>query len=59
MDNNQRKKNGSGLVSLVTAGLHNIINRIFRETGPFQWLRELFQNSVEAGATRIDRKSVV
>ncbi len=53
MDNKQRKKNGSGLVSLVTAGLHNIINRIFRETGPFQWLRELFQNSVEAGATRI------
>ncbi len=53
MDNEQHKKTGASLVGMLTAGLHNIINRIYRETGPFQWLRELLQNSIEAGATRI------
>jgi len=53
MDDTRRTKTETGLVGLVATGLHNIIDRIFRETGPYQWLRELFQNSCEAGATRI------
>ena len=53
MEEKQHKKNGTGLVGMLAAGLHNIINRIYRETGIFQWLRELLQNSIEAGATRI------
>lgn len=37
-----------------TAGTQHLIERTYRESGPFQWGREGLMNSLEAGATRVD-----
>lgn len=38
---------------IKAVGIQNIIRRTYQESGPFQWARELLQNSLEAGATRV------
>lgn len=35
-------------------GESTFVNRWFRSCGPYQWARELLQNSLEAGATRVN-----
>ncbi len=35
-------------------GASNFVNRMFEACGPYQWARELLQNSVEAGAKRVE-----
>lgn len=38
---------------MKAAGTQHLIERVYRESGKYQWVRELFFNGVEAGATRI------
>lgn len=35
-------------------GASNFVNRMFEACGPYQWARELLQNSIEAGATKVE-----
>lgn len=35
-------------------GASNFVNRMFEACGPYQWARELLQNSIEAGAGRVE-----
>jgi hypothetical protein len=35
-------------------GASNFVNRMFEACGPYQWARELLQNSIEAGAKRVE-----
>ena len=39
---------------MKTAGTHHLIERTYRESGQFQWVRESLVNAIEAGATRIE-----
>lgn len=39
---------------MKTTGTHHLIERIYRESGTFQWVRETVINALEAGATRIE-----
>jgi len=52
MTEKEKNKNES-LIGLSVRGIKNIVNRFYRETGAFQWLRELTKNSIEAEATKI------
>ena len=36
------------------SAVRDFVNRGYREGAPFQWVRELYKNSEEAGATRIE-----
>jgi hypothetical protein len=39
---------------METAGTQHLIERAYRESGQFQWVREMQVNAKEAGATRIE-----
>lgn len=39
---------------METAGTQHLVNRTYRESGPFQWARETYINAREAGATRVE-----
>lgn len=39
---------------MKTAGTEHLIERTYRESGTFQWVRETYKNAVEAEATRIE-----
>jgi hypothetical protein len=39
---------------MKTAGTQHFIERTYRESGTFQWVRETFKNAEEAGATRVE-----
>ncbi|MEM9405872.1 MAG: hypothetical protein AAGA81_07540 [Acidobacteriota bacterium] len=48
-------ENSGGLtLPMQTDGTQHIVDRIYRESGPFQWVRETFINAEEAGATRVE-----
>ncbi len=44
----------SRILPMRTEGTHHFVDRAYRETGAFQWVRETFANAVEAGATRVE-----
>jgi hypothetical protein len=39
------------ILPMKTAGTHHFIDRIYRESGVFQWVRETYINAFEEGAT--------
>lgn len=39
---------------MQTSGTQHFVERAYRESGPFQWVRETLVNALEAGATRIE-----
>ena len=39
---------------METSGTEHLVNRTYRESGPFQWARETYVNALEAGATRVE-----
>ena len=39
---------------MQAAGAQHLIERVYRESGTFQWVRELQTNALESGATRIE-----
>lgn len=39
---------------MKTAGTHHLIERTYRESGTFQWVRETHINAVESGASRVE-----
>jgi hypothetical protein len=46
-------RNGAFL-PMETAGTQHLVDRTYRESGPFQWARETYINAREAGATRVE-----
>lgn len=46
--------NTGRILPMRTEGTHHFVERAYRETGAFQWVRETFMNAIEAGATRIE-----
>ncbi|MEK6328318.1 MAG: hypothetical protein AABM66_12470 [Actinomycetota bacterium] len=42
------------ILPMTTTGTQHLIERTYREGGDFQWVRETYKNSEEAGATRIE-----
>lgn len=42
------------ITPMKTAGTEHIIERTYRESGAFQWVRETYVNALEAGATRVE-----
>lgn len=42
------------LQPMQTAGTHHFIERTYRESGIFQWVRESLVNAIDAGATQIE-----
>jgi hypothetical protein len=42
------------IMPMRTAGIHHFIDRTYRESGTFQWVRETLINALEAGATRVE-----
>lgn len=42
------------ILPMKTEGTQNFIERIYRESGPFQWVREVYKNAEEAKATQIE-----
>ena len=42
------------ILPMKTAGTQHLIERTYRESGAFQWVRETYKNAEEAGATRIE-----
>ena len=42
------------ILPMIVNGLQHLIFRVYRESGPLQYLRELPRNSEEAQATRIE-----
>ena len=42
------------ILPMKTAGTHHFIERTYRESGQFQWVREVLMNSIEAKATRVE-----
>lgn len=44
----------STIVPMQVAGTEHLIDRIYRESGAHQWVRETFINAIEARATRIE-----
>jgi hypothetical protein len=41
------------VIPMSTGGIQHFVNRIYREGGTFQWVRETAVNALEANATRI------
>jgi hypothetical protein len=41
-------------LGLQAQGIQHQVNRIYREGGAFQWVRETLMNALEAGATRVE-----
>lgn len=39
---------------METSGTQHLVNRTYRESGPFQWARETYINALEAQATRVE-----
>jgi len=39
---------------METSGTQHLVNRTYRESGPFQWARETYINALEAAATRVE-----
>jgi hypothetical protein len=39
---------------MQASGIHHQVNRVYREGGAHQWVRETFINSIEANATKIE-----
>src|SRR5262245_60077848 len=39
---------------MQTAGTHHFIERTYRESSQFQWVREALVNAIEAGANRVE-----
>jgi hypothetical protein len=39
---------------MKTAGTHHLIERTYRESGTFQWVRETYMNAIESGATIVE-----
>jgi hypothetical protein len=39
---------------MKTAGTQHLIERTYRESGTYQWVRETLKNALEAGATRVE-----
>jgi hypothetical protein len=39
---------------MKTAGTEHLIDRTYREGGPYQWVRETLMNTLEADATRVE-----
>lgn len=44
---------GSSVVAMNVGGVQHLIERAYREGGEYQYIRELYKNAVEAGATKI------
>lgn len=44
----------SRISPMQTAGTRHLIERTYRESGTFQWVRESYKNSIEAGANRVE-----
>lgn len=44
----------SRILPMTTAGTQHLIERTYREGGTFQWVRETYINTSEAGATRTE-----
>lgn len=42
------------ILPMKTAGTQHLIERTYRESGAFQWVRETYKNAEEAGATRVE-----
>jgi hypothetical protein len=42
------------ILPMKTAGTQHLIERVYRESGEFQWVRESLINAFEAGATRVE-----
>jgi len=42
------------ILPMKTEGTQHFIERTYRESGTFQWVRETYKNAEEAGATRIE-----
>lgn len=42
------------ILPMTTSGTQHLIDRTYRESGQFQWVRETYQNAIEASATRIE-----
>ena len=39
---------------MKAGGIHHLVERAYRESGPLQYLREAVRNALEAGATRVE-----
>jgi hypothetical protein len=48
------KTNTAPLKEMTVNGIHHFVERAYRESHAYQYLRELVINSIEAGATRIE-----
>lgn len=46
--------NPARILPMKTAGTQHLIERVYRESGDFQWARESLINAFEAGATRVE-----
>ncbi len=42
------------ILPMQTAGTQHLIERTYRESGQYQWVRELLRNAFEAGATHVE-----
>ena len=42
------------ILPMTTAGTQHLIERVYRESGPYQWVREALINAFEADATRVE-----
>lgn len=42
------------ILPMSTAGTQHFIERTYRESGVFQWVRETYINAIEAGATHVE-----
>lgn len=40
-------------LSIQAEGVQHLINQVYRQSGRYQWVRETFQNALEARATRV------
>lgn len=45
---------GGHFLPMQTAGTQHLVDRTYRESGPYQWARETYINAVEAQATRVE-----
>ena len=54
MTTNEASASSRRFEPMKTAGTQHFIERTYRESGTFQWVREAFKNAEEANATRIE-----
>src|SRR2546430_621301 len=47
-------RSSAQLRPMQTAGVQHLIERAYRESSQYQWVREMLVNSLEAGATRVE-----